>query len=91
MLTAVMLPMEPQPNAAKRQWFEGWFFRLVDSDHASSVAVIFGSLRRPDRGSGSFRSPFFHANPFLPLNRSSLSTTFGSTIDLISFWNSALN
>ena len=44
-----ILPMEPQPISIRRQWFEGWFFRLVDHSSSSNVAVIFGSLRRPDK------------------------------------------
>ena len=37
----------PATESLRRQWFEGWFFRLVDHSSKSSVAVIFGSLRRP--------------------------------------------
>ena len=43
---AAVLPMEPQPSALRRQWFEGWFLRLVDHSAQASIAVIFGSLRR---------------------------------------------
>jgi hypothetical protein len=43
---ATVLPMEPQPSAMRRQWFEGWFLRLVDHSAEASIAVIFGSLRR---------------------------------------------
>ena len=34
--------------ASRRQWFEGWFFRLTDHRALTSVAVVFGSLRRPN-------------------------------------------
>lgn len=39
------------------QWFEGWFLRLTDHDAASTVSVIFGSLRRQ-------RRPASHEGPF---------------------------
>ena len=41
--------MEPQPSRLRSQWFEGWFLRLIDHETSSSIAVIFGSLRRKDR------------------------------------------
>lgn len=58
LLTAAVLPMEPQPSSLRRQWFEGWFLRIVDHATRSSVALIFGSLRRAGRGSRSPLSPF---------------------------------
>ena len=44
------LPLEPQPSpkSRRKQWFEGWFFRLTDHRALTSVAVVFGSLRRPN-------------------------------------------
>ncbi len=50
---AAVLPMEPQPSRLRSQWFEGWFVRLVDHDAATSIAVIFGSLRRRRRRGAS--------------------------------------
>ena len=47
---AAFLPFEPQPSpkSRRKQWFEGWFFRLTDHRALTSVAVVFGSLRRPN-------------------------------------------
>jgi hypothetical protein len=53
LLASAALPMEPQASSRRRQWFEGWFFRLVDHATSSTVAVIFGSLRKSSRSSSS--------------------------------------
>ena len=45
-MLAAVLPMEPHASMLRRRWFEGWFLRFVDHAAASSVAVVFGSLRK---------------------------------------------
>jgi hypothetical protein len=69
MAAAAVLPLEPQPLARRRQqWFEGWFFRFIDHATATSVAVIFGSMRggighaADERAAG--RSADWRAQPF---------------------------
>lgn len=48
MLAAASLPFEPQPLPPwRRQWFEGWFVRLVDHAARVSIALILGSMRLP--------------------------------------------
>jgi hypothetical protein len=56
---AAVLPMEPQPILSHRkQWFEGWFFRFVDHASLTSIAVIFGSLRRQQLAERELAQPF---------------------------------
>lgn len=44
-----LLPLEPGPlpQRSRTQWFEGFFFRLTDHAAHTSLAVVFGSLRKP--------------------------------------------
>lgn len=75
---AAVLPIEPRPLARRlrKQLFEGWYLRLVDhSDDggdghnsaeggAGSIAVVFGSLRQPDRSDSASPgvSPFYDSH-----------------------------